>query len=185
MAKVKLVKVRQSFFDYFTPVQFKGEGAFRYNGAYLIEKDSANDKAIRAAIKASGIEAFQTAAKHDSMFKSMETNGNKMCYIDGDLSKYDFCQGFMVLGAHRRESDGPPLILDAQKQPLDVKSGKIYKGCNVNVSVDFYAQAKGNTGYRCGLIGVQFHSDNDQFSGAARPDADEFDEIAEDESSLV
>jgi hypothetical protein len=181
--KIKLSKVRQSFFDLYEPVQYQGAGAFRYNAAFLIEKGSANDTAIKNAINHEAAATFGKRA--DALLKSWQSNSNKYCYIDGDLTKYDFCHGFMVLGAHRRQADGPPLLLDADKTPLDPKRGRLYKGCNVNATVDVYGQKGQNEGMRCGLIGVQFHSDNEMFSGAARPSMDDFDALNEDADSLV
>ena len=81
--KVKLSDVRIGFTDLWTAVEFKpGDGKPRFNATFLIEPGSANDKALRAAIKTEAANTY--GAKSEAIVKSMETNANKFCYQDGD-----------------------------------------------------------------------------------------------------
>lgn len=181
--KIKLTNVRLSFPDLFQATQYQGAGAFRYNATFLIEPGSANDKIIREAIKTEAVAVWKNKA--DVMLKSMENNSNKYCYLNGDTKQYDGYEGKMYLSSHRRQVDGAPLVIDQKKSPLTAADGKPYGGCFVNATVDIYVQEGTNSGVRCGLIGVQFANDGDSFSGAARPSADEFEELAADEASVV
>lgn len=181
--KIFLSNVRLSFPDLFEATQYQGEGAFRYNATFLVEPGSANDKKIREAIKVAATETWK--GKADAIVKSMENNSNKFCYLNGDTKAYDGYEGKMYLSSHRRQVDGAPLVIDQKKSPLTAADGKPYGGCFVNATVDIYAQDGKNSGIRCGLIGVQFANDGDSFSGAARPSADEFEELAADEASVV
>lgn len=177
--EVKLANVRLSFPKLFDAEAFPGTEAKRYGAAFLIEKDSANDKAIQAAIEA------EAKAKYgktwEKTLKSIEGNTNKFCYRDGDLGKYDVEEGHMVLSSNRKESDGRPLVIDRDKTPLQSKDGKPYAGCYVNAKVQIWAQDGQYTGMRCTLMGVQFVKDGDSFGGAGKANADEFDDLGAEE----
>jgi hypothetical protein len=163
---------------------YQGNGNFRHSATFIIEPGSANDKAIRDAIKAEAVTVF--AKKADATLKSLEGNSNKYCYQPGDLKEYDGFQGNMYIGAHRGKKDGPPLLLDNDKQVLKGDEGRIYAGCYVNAKVSIYCQDGKNSGVRCGLKGIQFAKDGDAFSGAVRAKDDDFDDVsAESEDDLA
>lgn len=187
--KVKLANVRLAFPDLFEATQFEGKGEFRYNATFLIERGSANDRAVQAAIMQEATEKF--GKKADAMLQSIKGNANKFCYLNGDLKEYDGYQGMNYLSGHRKLKDGRPLILGTDIDPslgpdengkpqlrrLQPADGKPYAGCYVNASVDIYAQTGQYAGMRCGLLGVQFAADGDSFSGVGKPKADDFDAI--------
>lgn len=182
--KVKLASVRLAFPDLFEATQFEGKGEFRYNGTLLVERGSANDKAIQQAILQVATEAY--GKKVDAMLQGMKGNTNKYCYLSGDLKEYDGYQGMNYLSAHRKQKDGRPLILGPDIDPatgelrrLVPADGKPYAGCYVNASVDIYAQTGQYPGIRCGLLGVQFVADGDSFSGVSKPQDSDFDAIEE------
>jgi hypothetical protein len=191
--KVKLTNVRIAFINNLrTAAEFEaGDGKFRYSATFLVEKGSANDKAIEAAIKAVAVEGW--AKKADAMLESFRNNANKFCYQNGDLKDFDGFEGNMYIAAHRKRDDGRPLLLDNVADPetgkparlvdtngewLPGKEGRIYAGCYVNATIDIYAQTKNNPGIRCGLMGVQFHAPGDSFSGASRANEDDFEAAA-------
>ncbi|MGG2044861.1 ssDNA-binding protein [Burkholderia gladioli] len=193
MAKVKLANVRIAFIDNLrTAAEFKaGDGKFRYSATFLIEKGSANDKAIEAAIKEVAVEGW--GKKADVQLESLRPQKNAFCYQNGDLKDYDGFEGHMFIAAHRKRDDGRPLLLDNVIDPetekiarlvdangdwLPGKEGRIYAGCYVNATIDIYAQTKGDPGIRCGLQGVQFHAGGDSFSGASRGNEDDFEAAA-------
>lgn len=173
--KVKLSKVRLSFPDIWKAVEFKtGDGKPRFNATFLVEPGSENDKAIRQAIKDAAKEVF--GDKAEKMVKGFESNGNKFCYLDGDLKDYDGYKGLWYLATHSKTR---PSIFDRDKTPLVEEDGRPYAGCYVNAIVDVWAQKGENPGIRASFSGIQFHSDGDAFSGSAPASADDFDDLGD------
>lgn len=186
--KIQLKDVRIAFCQsLFSPEQYQGAGPFRYSSVFLIEPGSANDKAIRAAVKAEADKTWTKPGQGDIKVRGFEGNSNKFCYVSGDTKEYDGFQGKMALSAHRKDTDGAPTIVDRDKSPLTARSGKPYGGCYVNAVVEIWAQNNENAGIRCTLGGVQFLRDGDAFGGAAKVSDDEFDDLGvdQDEDSLV
>ncbi len=180
MAKVKLSGVRLAFCNSIwdgAAEQFQGKGVARHSATYLIEPGSDNDKAIWAAIKEVAAEKWPKKAQ--AMIDNYKGNSNKFCYMSGDLKDYDGFQGMMALGGHRKQTDGPPLIIDRNKAPLKQADGKIYGGCYVNATVDIYAQDGEYAGFRCGLLAIQFDKDGDSFGGAGKGKSDDFDDLGD------
>jgi hypothetical protein len=180
--KVKLSDVRIGFTDLWTAVEFKpGDGKPRFNATFLIEPGSANDKALRAAIKTEAANTY--GAKSEAIVKSMETNANKFCYLDGNTKEYDGYENMFYLASHAKVR---PLVINRRPKNEDgtpnlvtEESGIIYDGCYVNASVEIYAQKGENQGIRCSLGGVQFNRDGDAFGGGRAAKADEFDDISD------
>lgn len=174
---IMLKDVRLSFPDLFEAVEYeKGDGKPRWNATFLIEPGSAADKAIRAAIKEEA--KTQWKDKADAMLKSLENNGNKYCYLDGDTKTYDGYAGMMFLAAHRSavikgRRQEPPLLLDNNKAKLTEDTGRLYAGCYVNAKVSIYISGAPNVGVRCSFSAVQFWRDGDAFS-ANKPNEDGF-----------
>ena len=183
--KVMLKQVRLSFPDLFVAKQYEGKGDFKYSASFLIEPGSDNDKAIQAALKAAAVEKF--GKRTDAVLESIRGSKQQYCYLKGDIKEYEGYQGMLVLSAKRKQKDGRPYVIDQKKTPLNEADGKPYAGCYVNASVDIWAQDGQHTGMRAGLLGVQFHSDGDAFSGGAVANPDDFNEIADgaDAAALV
>lgn len=179
--KVKLTGVRLSFPRLFVAESFPGAEAKRYGASFLIEKGSANDKAVEAAIAEEAKAKF--GKTWEKRLKAVQGNTNKYCYRDGDLGKYDAEEGHNVLSTNRKESDGRPLVVDRNRAPLQASDGKPYAGCYVNATVEVWAQDGQYEGIRCTLLGVQFDRDGDSFGGAGKANEDDFDEIAAPEGS--
>lgn len=175
--KVILKNVRLAFIDaLWTPKQYQGAGPFRRSATFLVEPGSENDKLIEATIQKVAADKF--GKKAASVLASVRGNSNKCAYMDGNTkADYDGFANMMYLASHRKDADGPVLVLDSNKAPLAEGSGKPYAGCYVNASVDIYAQDGQNTGIRSGLIGVQFFRDGDSFGGASRSDGSEFEDL--------
>lgn len=178
MAKVKLSNVRLSFPELWEARQFQaGVGKARYDSTFLVEKGSANDKAVRAAISEAATETW--GAKATAQLKALSGDSGKFCYQNGDLKEYDGYEGHMALSSHRNADQGPPAIVDRMKNKLTINDGKPYAGCYVNASVDIWVQQGKYPGVRCTLVGVQFVADGDAFAGAAATD-DAFDDLGDD-----
>lgn len=172
--KLKIINARLSFPKLFQAEQYEGKGPYRYGAQLWVAVDSPDKKKIDEAIRAVAAEAWSTKAT----IKLAEILPDKKacCWIDG--ARKD-AEGYWVLSSYRKQEDGKPLVLDTDKTPLAPDDGKPYAGCFVNASVEIYATGKPNEGIRCGLVGVQFSRDGDAFGGGGRPNADDFDEIAE------
>lgn len=184
--KIKLKNVRTSFFDGYVAKEFKtGDGKPRYSCSFLIEKGSANDKAVRQAIKEAAAETFEKKA--EGLLKSWESNSNKFCYSDGDTKDYEGSEGMMVLASHRPSNKGRPDIRDRDgKTPLTAADGKPYSGCYVNAVVELWGQKGDNPGMRCALIGMQFSGDGDAFSGGSVIEDGDFEDLGDDaDDSMV
>jgi hypothetical protein len=190
--KVKLIHtetdpVRLSFPDVFEAVEYEaGDGKPRYNATFLVKKGGENDKRIRAAIATVADEAFGKSAQ--KQLAAFEGNAQKMAYLDGDLKEYDGYADHWYLSCHRKEKDGPPTIIDRNKEALTSADGKPYAGCFVNATVDIWAQVKLNPGIRASFSGVQFVRDGDAFGGGRPASTDEFDDLgvpAEGEAEYV
>jgi hypothetical protein len=173
--KVSLKKVRLSFPDLFVAKQYEGKGDFKYAASFLIEPGSDNDKAVQAAIKAVAVEKW--GKRVDAVLESIRGSKQQYCYLKGDSKEYEGYAGMLVLSAKRKQKDGRPLVIDQAKNPLNESDGKPYAGCYVNATVDIWAQDGTHTGIRGGLLGVQFHSDGDAFSGGAVANPDDFEAL--------
>lgn len=173
--KIQLKNVRLAFPDLFVAVEYaKGDGKFRFNANFLVEKDSENDKLVRAAIKTEAAEVLGKMA--DKTIAAWAPQSNKFAYQDGDLKEYEGYPGNMVLSAH---SKGRPLVIDRNRVPLTASDGKPYSGCYVNAIVDIYVQPGENPGLRCGFSGVQFYADGDAFAGGRTAAVDEFEDLGD------
>lgn len=188
---VQLKHVRIAFIDdLFTPGQFESQGDFRHTATFIIEPDSANFKAIEAAIEK---EAFGLwAKKAESMMEDIRGNKNKCSWIKNKKDKtgevYDGFEDRWALSAVRKQKDGAPLFLHNVKDPATGKAqrltgteGIIYAGCYVNAKVEMWAQSGKYSGMRCGLLGVQFDAPGDSFGGASRASDDGFDAVDAEE----
>lgn len=176
MADIMLRNVRLSFPDLFHAKEFKpGDGKPRWSATFLIEPGSDNDKLVRKAIAEAATEAW--GAQATKVLKSIENQGNKYCYLDGDTKEYDGYAGMMFLATHRSATKmARPAIIDADKSPLTAEDGRPYAGCYVNAKVSIYGQKGENQGMRASFSAVQFYRDGDAFSAGA-PTTDDFDDV--------
>ena len=170
---------------------YQGNGVFRHSATFLVEPGSENDKLIKEAIRKEAENVW--AKKGEAMLNSLRGNSNKYCYQNGDTKPdYDAFPGNMFIGAHRKASDGRPLLLDSVKDPATGKAakltgseGRIYAGCYVNAKISIYCQAGQNSGVRAGLLGIQFAGPGDSFGGAGRAKEDDFDAVEVDDEDLA
>jgi hypothetical protein len=169
---------------------------YRHSATFIVEPGSENDKIIEAAILEEATKAF--GKKAQTMIDNLRPQTNKFCYQKGDLKDFEGYAGNMYISAHRKQSDGNPLLLDNVKDPRTGKTrvlngpdgkqvgGRIYGGCFVNAKISVYAQDGKNPGFRAGLVAIQFWKDGDSFGGARRADPEEFDSLdASEEEDLA
>lgn len=196
MAKVKLNNVRLSFPALFEAEQFDGKGPFNYAAVFLFEKDSANHKALLAAINEVAKEEWK-----DKAAKVLEAakDDKRLRFIkDGDVETYDGYSGMLYIRALRAKDKGRPLVLDQKPKImkdgelvdniLTQDDGKPYAGCYVNATIEVWAQDNkyGKT-VRAQLLAVQYSKDGDAFTAGSKGSSDEFEDLSEtgDEDDLV
>ena len=180
---MKIANVRLSHSKLFKAEEFKaGDGRPRRSANFLVEKGSANEKAIEAEILAKATAELGTAEKAKKWLAGVRGQKTQDCfraYADDD--------NLMNLASHRAAKAGPVGVYDNTIDPetkkvrvLTENEGRPYDGCYVNATVDIYIQSKGeNQGVRCSLEAVQFWKDGDAFSGAKPPTPDDFEPLAE------
>lgn len=173
--KIQLTNVRLAFNDLFKAVPFK-DGDPTYNGTFLIPKGSALAKQVEAA----AIAALNTKfpGKGEAIRKQIDGNNNKCCIQDGDKQAYDGFAGNIAVRAKAPVSKRP-LVIDRDKTPLTEADGRIYSGCYVNASIEFFGYDNTGKGLSAQLRGVQFYKDGDSFGGGTPASADEFEEVTE------
>lgn len=177
-ARVMLLNVRLAFPTLNKPEKFDPSNEKqepRYSATLLVNKDDkAQVAAIDAAIRAAAAAKWGDN-KADAAVKGL-TAGLKIAKQDGEMKadKYDGFEGHWAIAAHSKEN-APPRLLDRDKTELPRNTPKLYAGCYVNASVEFWAQDN-QFGKRINaqIRGVQFASDGDAFSGARPADVDEF-----------
>lgn len=183
--KLVLRNVRLSFPDLFEAKQYQGQGPFYYRATFLMAPDSAEKKAIDAAIKQVATDKWN--AKATAKLPGILANPQKCCFIDGNLKEYNGYAGNWALTAVRSEEHGAPAVVDRLKNPLTAKDGKLYSGCYVNAVVDIRADDNAyGAAIRAALVSVQFVKDGESFGGASPASANDFDELPfEDEDETA
>ena len=91
---------------------------------------------------------------------------------DGDESDDPAFHGYWTMTARRKESFGPPGVVDAQVRPFigEDRETQFYSGCWCFASVTFFAyENSGKKGIGCGLDNVQKIRDGERLSGG-KPD---------------
>lgn len=172
--KIKLSGVRLSFPGLWKAEPFKPGDDPKFKATFLIEKDSALDKQVNAAILETA--KAKWGAKGEAAVKGMRNNPNKFCYQDGDTKAYDGYEGMNALSAKNGKR---PLVIDRDRTTLTEADGKPYAGCYVNASVEFFAYENSGNGISASLLGVQFLKDGDAFGGGSIATEDDFDELEE------
>lgn len=175
--RIMLKNVRLAFPNLFEPSTVAGEGEPRYSAALILSPDHPQIKEIQAKIKAVAVDKWKDKA--DAQLTALNKTG-KVALHDGDEKpNYDGFPGNMFVSASAKQS-ARPTVINNDKTPLTERDGKIYAGCYVNVSLDFWAQDNGyGKRINAQLRGVQFLRDGDAFSAGRPADSDEFEAVTE------
>jgi hypothetical protein len=176
-SRLLLKNLRLAFPNLFEATTVAGEGKPRYSATLLIPADHPQIEEIRKAQIA--VATAKWGAKAAAILKGLEKQ-DKLALHDGDTkSKYDGFPGNFFISAAAQEN-AAPTVIDRDRSPLSIKSGRPYAGCFVNASIELWAQDN-NYGQRVNaqLRGIQFYSDGDSFSAGRPADADEFEEVTE------
>lgn len=174
-ARVMLLRTRLAFPTLNEAEAFQGEGAKRFSGTLLFEKDSESHKACKAAMLAAA--EAKWPGKGAAAVKALSA-GLKTALQDGDTkTQYDGFEDMMFVSAHSQAAN-PPRLLDGQRKELPRNTGMIYPGCYVNASIEFWAQDnKWGKRINAQLRGVQFCADGDSFAAGTAASPDEFGEV--------
>jgi hypothetical protein len=190
--QLKLAGVRCAFLTLGTPEYYGGQKSRpdekpRWSSTFLLPADGELWKKVDELMLATAKEKWEKKA--DAYLTAIKTDPKATCFTDGARKPdYDGYAGHWALASHRPEDKGRPLVFDTDKSPIYTptgdlypgKAGRIYSGCFVNATVEFWAQDnKNGKGIRCTLLGIQRFKDGDAFSGGAAPNADDFEEITE------
>lgn len=175
MSKLILKNVRLAFPDLFVAKAVNAGDTPRFGAQLIVEKGSANEAAIDAAI--TEVANAKWGAKADDNLKILKAKA-KICFLDGDLkSEYQGFAGNMSLSAGNTVR---PTVVGRDRAPLTEADGIVYSGCYVNAIVEIWAQ-ENTHGKRinCSLRGIQFSHDGEAFSGGGVASADEFEELTD------
>jgi hypothetical protein len=175
--RIMLRGVRLAFPNLFEPGTVNGEGEPRYSAAFIIPADHPQLKEIEA--KMAAVAADKWKDKGPSQLAGLKKQ-NKVALHDGDEKpNYDGFPGNFFISASAKV-DSRPTVLNTDKTPLTERDGRIYAGCWVNASLDFWAQDNGyGKRINAQLRGVQFLRDGDAFSAGRPADSDEFEAVTE------
>jgi hypothetical protein len=182
MAIVKINNVRVAFLNVFEAEAFAGDDATkRFQSTLIIPPDHPSIASIKSAIIEVATEKWKDKVR---TIVPLLRDKQKLCYSESEYRNkeglaYSGFEGMFWLRASRREDQGRPLVLDANKSPLTERDGRPYSGCYCNVHVDIWAQDnKWGQRVNATLVGVQFVRDGDAFTGGAKARADDFDDVS-------
>lgn len=185
--KVVLRNVRLAFPRLDTPQQVNGEGAPAFSAAFILESDSAEFEANKAAIEAAmkHVAKEKWGEKAAAVYKSVEASG-KLALHDGDTkAEIDGYAGNLYINARASASSPPSLVRRDRslisREKIDGTSAaeiELYGGCYVNVILNMWAQDnKYGKRVNASLAGVQYVREGVPFAGTAPAAADEFDQL--------
>jgi hypothetical protein len=161
--------VRLLHMDLWEAKDYKGKK--RFGATALVHKSHPMVKAMDDTLME--VAKAEFGSKAAAKLAEIRGNNQKCAVRDGAAKGHP---DHWMVATYRQESQGRPKVVDGRKRDLMPADGKPYRGCDINISFDFYI-AEG--GIHAGLEAVQYVRDNDAFSGAGPATADDFDEIAE------
>ena len=182
--QILLREVRLSF-----PAIWKAEsvngGDPSFGAAFIIEPGSENAIKFDAAMKE--VAATKWKEKAPAILEEL-IKKDRVCFRKSPMtdSEGQVYEGFENMNWTRANNKVQPKIIDRNKVELAEKDGKPYSGCYVNVSIDVWPQDNTN-GKRINatLLAIQFVKDGEGFSGGARSDGSEFDDLGVDATDDV
>lgn len=184
---LKLKNVRLAFAHGLFEARSINGGSAKYNCSFIIPKDHPQIAEIKAKIME--VAKAKWGAKAEAILRDSKGAG-KYPLHDGDVEKSStkgYAGNYFV---NANADDRPTLLQRDAKTPVVKGDGILYSGCQVNASVDVWAQDNSN-GKRVnfGLRGVMFKSDGDKLAGGGgAADVSEFADLAEgadDEDDLA
>ena len=176
VGRILIRNARLAFPNLFEATTVGGEGKPSFSASLIIPSDHAQVAEIRQKMQA--VAKDKWGAKAPEIYKGLEKS-DKLALHDGDTKGYDGFAGNLFISARAQEAS-PPSVVDTNPQvKLQPGDGKIYAGCYVNASIEFWAQdSQYGKRINASLRGVQFAGHGDSFGGSRPAGADEFDDIS-------
>lgn len=161
------------------PVDYNGEGDFRFKAKFLIPKSDVKQlDMLKNIIKTKAHEEFgaNIGNKIEAFFSSGDPQ--KCCFLDGDLLKQDYYSDHIVISAANKN---PPTVVDlsAKEIPKHLIYNTLYPGCLVEARVSFYFKLKYGNLPRCTVEGVQFMGEGDRLDYVRKSDPSEFRDLSD------
>lgn len=181
--KIRLQNVRLAFPALFQPqAVVSGEGDPAYSATFILPRDHAQIREIKAAIKE--IAKQKWGAKGEQTLGLLEKQ-DKTALHDGDLkSNYEGFAGNLFISTRSKTR---PTVVDRDRTPLTAADGRPYGGCYVHAVIELWAQDN-QYGKRinASLGGVQFARDGESFGGGGSvTTADDFDDLSVDADDIL
>lgn len=147
----------------------------------------ANSKAIVAAIKASGAEAF---GKEDAWRDIAEDNPKRLCFRKGERfnSNGEVYKGYAgnwgISASGPKGGEHRPLLLDRHKRVVEEKDilDVMYGGSYCDVVISFFGTEKGGKGIFASIEAIRSRQEGERLGGGPRATADDFDDLDDDDS---
>lgn len=174
--KIKLNNVRLSFPALFEAKSFKGSEA-KFGAAFILDKEKHADtiKTISDACDKLAKEKFGGKVPKKCI----------MCLHDGeekeDIDGYGEDVMFITSSNRKR-----PQVIDRSRSPIVEEDDIVYAGCYVNALVSLWVQDN-DFGKRVNaqLTAVQYVKDGESFGEPPVKVEDEFEDLSEDEESVL
>jgi hypothetical protein len=155
----------------------------RYEASFLLDPTHKGHAKVIAEIRKV---AAEVAKEH---WNGKVPKDLKPCFgDDGHGKEYDGYEGMFVISTNKKESDGRPLVVDSEGNPVQPGDSEFpYAGCYVLGTISLWTNehAKGGKRVQANLRGIKFLKDGAAFSGVAPVDADnEFGDYGDDFSDF-
>lgn len=165
---IYLEKVRLSFPHLAAPHASAPGATPKYSGDFIMDPTHPGFAAIYAAWQAKAVEKFGGQA--DAIIQFINADRKLRAYGYGEeaidkntMAPYAGYPGMVFVKANNAVQ--PALFDENGTQLMDAR--KFYGGCYVNVQVQPWIQDNQHgRGFRCELVGIQFHSDGEAFGVA-------------------
>ena len=179
IGRAMLKNVRLAFPNVFEASSVNGEGDPRFGATLIIEGDDPQLAALKKVIES--VAKDKWADKAEVNLKALRGAGKVALRSGDEKANYDGFEGNFFIAASSK-ANARPTVVDGQRQPLTERDGKIYAGCYVNASIEIWAQdnAYGKR-VNATLMGVQFYTDGESFTGGGVASEDDFDDISLDD----
>lgn len=178
--RILLKNVRVAFAQgIFEPQKVDESSKPRYGCSFLLTPDHPQLADVKSKMRAVAVEKWK--GKADAQMAALEKKDKTALHDGNDKPNYDGYPGNFYISAAAQETNAPTVV-NQDKTPFDARKGhkRIYSGCYVNASIEFWAQDN-QFGQRVNatLRGVQFLKDGDSFSAASAASSDEFEDVAD------
>lgn len=185
---ITLRNCRASFLTLGEPERYQNNPANepRWSATALLPYKDPQIKQLDDLIQRVGAAKFEK--KWAKAWEAINSDRKMSFKVDGKFKDYAGYEGQWAMTAHRKQKEGPPIVIDSDRSPIyqvnrDLypgKAGRVYSGCFVDIQMEIWAQMNNHgNAIRATLMIIQRRKDGDAFAGGAAPDADAMEEITE------